>query len=113
MKTPGLILFLTLCAWCARGQSYSPTLAWNADPDPSIITNYTIYYGPAPGMYTNSVDAGTNLTATVSGLVRGQTYYFAATATDIWGLESDPSIEISYPPIVVAPPRNLRAAFMQ
>ena len=39
--------------------------------------------------------AGTNLTVSVSNLVEGTTYYFAATAVDTNGLESDYSTEVS------------------
>ena len=49
---------------------------------------------PAPRTRT-SVAAGTNLTVSVSNLVEGTTYYFAATAVDTNGLESDYSTEVS------------------
>jgi len=71
------------------------TLAWDASPGTNTITNYKIYYGPASATYTNSISAGTSLTATVSNLVQGVRYYFAATATDSYGLESDYSSEVS------------------
>jgi hypothetical protein len=71
------------------------TLAWDASASTNSIANYKIYYGGASATYTNSVSAGTNLTATVSNLVAGATYYFAATATDTNGLESDYSTEVS------------------
>lgn len=44
------------------------------------VTNFIIYYGPTSGTYTNHVNAGTNLSVTISGLARGQTYFFSATA---------------------------------
>lgn len=72
----------------------SVTLAWDASPSTNIA-NYRIYYGVASATYTNSVSAGTNLTVSVSNLVGGRTYYFAATATDTDGLESDFSAEVS------------------
>src|SRR5437879_4633464 len=73
----------------------SVTLAW----DPSTSTNvagYHIYYGVASRSYTNSISVDLATTATVSGLLEGVTYYFAATALDTAGLESDFSNETSY-----------------
>ena len=75
----------------------SVTLAWN----PSISTNvagYKIYYGLACGVYCNTISvAGSTATnATVTGLVEGTTYYFAATAVDALGIESQFSNETSY-----------------
>jgi hypothetical protein len=74
------------------------TLAWDASSGTNVIANYKVYYGVATATYTNSVSAGTNLTAFVSNLVLGATYYFAATAVDTSGLESDYSSEVSWNP---------------
>jgi hypothetical protein len=71
------------------------TLAWDPSDDPTV-SGYNLYYGSASGTYTNVVVAGTAITATVSNLMRGATYYFAATTFTEAGLESDYSIEISY-----------------
>jgi hypothetical protein len=73
----------------------SVTLAWDPSPGGNI-TSYTIYFGPASGVYTNSIDVGTATSATISNLVAGATYFFAATATDSSGLESEFSNEVSY-----------------
>jgi hypothetical protein len=75
----------------------SVMLAWN----PSISTNvvgYNIYYGVACGVYTNktSVAGSTSTNATITGLVPGTKYYFAATAVDSLGVESPFSNETSY-----------------
>ena len=73
----------------------SLTLAWN----PSTSTNvagYKIYSGLASGVYssTNSISGSTNVTLT--GLIEGSTYYFAATTVDTLGNESPFSDEASY-----------------
>jgi hypothetical protein len=47
------------------------------------------------GEYTSSLNAGTNLTATVTGLSPGGTYYFATAAYDSMGDESAFSDEVS------------------
>ncbi len=71
------------------------TLAWDPSPSPSI-GGYRLYYGVSSRDYTNLVDVGELTTATVSNLVVSATYFFAVTAYDIAGLESDYSSEISY-----------------
>ena len=77
----------------------------NQPPCPSVILIHGTNWYRA---YTNSVDAGTNLTTTVTNLVAGPTYYFSATATDKDGLESDYSGEASLTILipVVGPPTN-------
>lgn len=87
------------------------TLAWDASPSPGIA-KYTVYYGPASGTYTNSVSTGgTNLTLIVSNLVRGASYFFAATASDTNTLESGYSNEVGYtPPVPPTAPGNTRVA---
>ena len=70
-------------------------LAWDANPDPTI-TGYRIYYGTATGYYTNAVDAGNQTALTITGLLPGVTYYFAATDYSDEGYESYFSSEVSY-----------------
>jgi hypothetical protein len=82
----------------------SVTVAWDPSSG-SDIAGYRLYQGGASAKYTNVVDTGKLTTATVSGLVLGATYYFAATAYDSFGLESDYSNEIAYTvPAVPSPP---------
>ena len=86
----------------------SVTLAWNASTDPSVV-GYNVYYGGASGAYTNEICAGNATNATISGLVQGTTYYFAATTYTSSGMESLFSSEVSYlvplnAPIVNQPP---------
>ena len=73
----------------------SVTLEWNPSTDPSV-TGYNLYYGAASRTYTNKIDVGNSTNVTVNGLVEGVTYYFAATAYNILGAESDYSTEVSY-----------------
>jgi hypothetical protein len=70
-------------------------LAWNANTEPTLA-GYKVYYGVSSGNYTSVVDAGLKTKCVVSGLKEGKTYYFAATAYDRSGNESDFSKEISY-----------------
>jgi len=73
----------------------SVTLAWDPSPD-STVVGYRVYYGVASGNYTNSAAVGNVTNATVANLVDGVTYYFAATAYDSAGGESDFSNEATY-----------------
>ena len=88
----GGLLALAPLAALATG---TVTLAWDPSTGTDTITNYNLYYGVASATYTNVVSAGTNTTASVSNLVEGTTYYFAATAVDTNGLESAYSTEVS------------------
>jgi hypothetical protein len=93
-RVMGTILFLALLHNSGPA-AQSVTLAWRSSADTNVI-GYNIYYGAASHTYTNMVTAGNALTATVSNLVEGTTYYFAATAHNILGMESDYSNETSY-----------------
>jgi hypothetical protein len=73
----------------------SVTLAWSSSADTNVV-GYRIYYGVASRSYTNMIDVGDALTATVTNLVEGTTYYFAATAYNILGMESEYSDEVLY-----------------
>ena len=73
----------------------SLTLAWDPSSNPTVV-GYRLYDGIASENYANMVDVGSNLTATMFGLVGGTTYYFAVTAYDSAGLESAFSAQISY-----------------
>jgi hypothetical protein len=71
------------------------TLAWDSNDKPDLA-GYRIYYGPTSKNYKYSVDVGKVTSCTVSGLIEGKKYYFAATAYDTHINESDFSFEISY-----------------
>jgi len=86
-----LISFLQLST-CAAA---SVTLAWSASTD-SIVAGYNMYYGGASGTYTNEIPVGSATSVTVTGLVQGATYYFAATTYSAAGVESSYSSEVSY-----------------
>jgi hypothetical protein len=75
--------------------SQSVTLAWNASPDPTVV-GYNISYGGASGVYTNTVNVGTNMQFTLSGLTPGSTYYFVTTSYNASGIQSIPTPEVAY-----------------
>lgn len=68
------------------------TLAWDKSPDTNAVS-YRIYWGVSAGLYTNSIAVGTNLTATITNLTAGVKYFFAATAANSLGVQSDFSSE--------------------
>jgi hypothetical protein len=100
----GAVLIIFVLAASARGQS-SVNLAWDASPGGSI-GGYRLYDGAASRTYTNVIDVGNVTTQAVTNLAIGVTYFFAITAYDTNGLESDYSSEVSYtvPPSTNNPP---------
>lgn len=91
--------WLVLLELIAGGRAFAEdvSFAWEQNPDP--VAGYYLYYGMAPRGYSEKIDVGTNLTATVSNLIDGVTYYFALTSYSSDGIESDPSGEVVYPPL--------------
>jgi hypothetical protein len=73
----------------------SVNLAWTPTADASVV-GYNVYYGNASRGYQNQIPVGTNSTTVLSGLADATQYYFAVTAVDAFGVESDFSDEASY-----------------
>ncbi len=70
------------------------TVAWT-DPE-STPLYYNIYYGLSSRDYDTQIPAGTNVQSVLTNLVGGRTYYFAVTAQNDFGTESDFSNEAVY-----------------
>ena len=83
----------------AAALSAEVTLNWTK-PNDSRVTGYHIYYGVTGSNFKSGIDqsvySSDTTRATISGLVEGQTYDFAATSFDAYGNESDFSETISY-----------------
>jgi len=73
----------------------SVSLGWIPSPSP-YAAGYAVYYGTASGSYNFRFDAGTNITATITNLAEGFTYYFIVATYDGNDFESIPSNEVSY-----------------
>jgi hypothetical protein len=87
-----LILPLVLLS---SAQAATVNLAWNRNLEPNV-TGYRLYYGTNPGSYTQQINVGNSISASVSGLTVGTNYFFATTAYDSLGIESPYSNEVSY-----------------
>ena len=85
----GLVFFTPI-----KSLSADVSLAWDPSPDASVV-GYKVYFGGGSGNYTNSALVGNVTNATLTGLASGATYYFAASALDTNGFESDFSNETS------------------
>ncbi|HHL39593.1 MAG TPA: hypothetical protein ENJ37_03710 [Deltaproteobacteria bacterium] len=85
----------------AAAATGSVTLVWsapatNTDGTPvADLAGYNIYYGASPGDYTAFRDAGNVTSYTLDGLNSGAKYFFAVTAYNEAGYESDYSNEVS------------------
>src|ERR1035438_560101 len=101
-RSLGVVLVFAALTASAQGQT-SVTLAWNRSAGTNIA-GYKIYYGMASRTYTNANNIGNATNATISSLIGGKVYYFAATAVSSSGLESDYSNEVVYTnPVATAP----------
>ncbi len=78
------------------------SLTWRESTGPNIA-GYKMHYGNYSGSYQYTVNVGNSTSATISGLNVGETYYFAVTAHDTEGRDSDYSNEVSTT-IIGSPP---------
>lgn len=120
-RTSGLTRVLAGILFCALLHSpapvfsaplpatYSLDLTWADSLSPAAV-GCNLYYGTNSGSYTTSIVLGDVTTATVPGLSYGVTYYFAMTAYDTNGLESDFSTEASYIQVLPGAQMQINAA---
>jgi hypothetical protein len=94
-------LAILMLVGAAATRSERLTLAW--DPSPSAeVAGYRVYYGTNTRSYQFVSNAGLVLTQSVVLPHRGR-WFFAATAYDTNGLESDFSSEVSWESRPAAP----------
>src|SRR5262245_25397785 len=86
------VLATSIASLASPGQAAQVTLEWEAVTGAS---GYRIHYGQASRVYQGAVNAKSQTTYTVDGLVDGQKYYFSATAYDAADNESGYSNEVS------------------
>jgi hypothetical protein len=68
-------------------------LTWQSNAE-SDLAGYRVYYGSSSHSYTSIKDVGLSTTTDINGFTSGTTYYFAISAYDNSGNESDLSDEI-------------------
>lgn len=79
-------------------------LAWDPNTEPEL-SGYKLYYGPSTKNYTTNVNVNNVTTFDLPLIEDGTVFYIAATAYDLYGMESDFSNEVVWskdatPPVV-------------
>ncbi len=87
----------------AFGGYESFTVTWAENPE-SDLAGYKVYYGVESGVYDETVDAGDQNSAEITGLDSCTLYYAVVTAYDDSENESIPSGEVSAYTIIPGPP---------
>ena len=101
-----LIAVTLIVFFHTSGFAYELTLEWDSNVEQDL-GGYIVYYGTASRDYKYDVDVGDENSCTISNLYSGVTYYFAVTAYDLDGNESDYSAEIAYPNSTVTNPPSV------
>ena len=104
-----LLLAIIAGLFCFTGYADNLKLAWDASPSTNVV-GYALYSGTNSGNYLTRTEVGTNLTASVEGLVEGR-WYFVVTAFTTNNIESLPSNEVNAE--VPKPPANMRTVIVQ
>ena len=77
-------------------------LGWLPSPSPDAA-GYFVFWGYAPGLATNRLDAGNVTNAVLAGLSTNVTYYLTVVVYSATGQQGPPSNEIQYVPTGVVP----------
>jgi hypothetical protein len=93
---------------CLTSQAAIVNLIWDPNPETNIV-EYRVYVGTVSRLYER-IEPTTSTQHSVTNLTLGTTYYFAVTAVNTSGLESDYSNEVVYTvPSKPTAPTNPRA----
>lgn len=90
-----ITMLLGIKAFSGTAHALTTTLGWSPSTSTGVA-GYKVYYGTSSGNYTQSVDAGAQTSAGISGLQLGQQYYFAVKSYDAQGNQSAFSKELVY-----------------
>lgn len=92
----GVLLFALLLTAVPllKAGTNSVGLGWSANPPADNVVAYLVVQGNASRTYNVTNNVGTNLTATMTNLEPGQTYYWSVFARNDVGLDSDLSEEV-------------------
>jgi hypothetical protein len=112
-----VLLLMTMVATLHFGtltaQATQAALTWSAPttyPDGSPITDlsgYKIYTGTSPGNYSQNINVGNLTSYDLTGLSDATSYYFAVTAYDSYGVESELSSAFGFTTPAAPPPAAL------
>ena len=100
VRVSGLVALMLLLSAAAVSAQVSITVAWDANSEPEV-TGYAVSWGTRSGVYSGTLDAGTNTQYTFNGLDLDQRYYFVVQAYTEDGLWSAPSAEVSNNALIV------------
>lgn len=95
MKLKALILSLALAfSVISAALAGSVTVLWDPNTEPDLA-GYRVYYGTSSRNYSVMIDVGNVTSCQINNLTQGVRYFFAVTAYDTAGNESDFSEEVS------------------
>ncbi len=89
-----ILIFSALIASAHHAHGTSVRLAWDPNSPAENVVGYRLYYGNESRNYGFMVEIVDKTLKKISGLKKGQNYYFAVTALNGAGQESDFSDEI-------------------
>lgn len=98
-NVPFIYTAISAIAALVISNSSAAVLEWDSTGEP-LVAGYKAYIGMESRNYVRVLDTKLQTWVTLTGLDAGTTYYFAATAYDGDGLESDFSDEVRYTPPV-------------
>ena len=106
-----ILLLAVQIFWSFTTESaFGIVLAWDPSPDTNVV-GYAVYCGTNSGSYQTRLDVGNQTNATVQVPANGATYFFVVTSYRVGGVESLPSNEVSYTPLVTST-NVLKAVFV-
>ena len=90
-----ILILLSFVVLIQHAQGASVTLAWDPNSPVENVIGYRLYYGTESRNYDFMIDLTEETIKKIHNLEKGQNYYFAVTALNEAGQESDFSEEIS------------------
>ncbi len=93
----GMFIGVTFCIMVTGAIGETVTVSWDQNSEEDL-SGYKIYYGTSSGSYNEALDVGNKTSFIINNLVIGTTYFFAVTAYDFSGNESNFSNEVNFTP---------------
>ena len=102
-----VLVCVSILLFSPRGYPSQVTLEWEPVIHPDLV-GYKVYQGNSSLNYDFPIDVGNWTSCTIGDLREGEIHYFAVTAYDNYGNESDYSNEVSYSPLNSPPKASFR-----